>query len=96
MENQLPLIVKFKMKAEHLEYVKSELFKILEPTRKEDGCVLYELHQDLDDPNILMFYEIWETKAAWQAHDLTSHIITFKQNIEGFVEHISVNKLKVI
>ena len=73
MERQLPIIVKFEVKQEKIEFVKSELIKILEPTRVEEGCLQYDLHQDADDESIFMFYEIWETKAHWKAID-TMHI----------------------
>lgn len=96
MDKQLPLIVKFEVKDEKLAFVKNELMKILEPTRKENGCLLYELHQDLDDPNILMFYEIWETREAWKAHDNKQHILDFKKAIEGFVDNITVHKLTIL
>lgn len=96
MDNQLPLIVKFEIKNEKLAYVKTELMKILEPTRKEKGCLLYELHQDLDNPNILMFYEIWETREAWKAHDNKQHILDFKKAIKGSVDNITVHKLTIL
>lgn len=96
MEKQLPIIVKFEVKEDKIEYVKSELIKILEPTRKEDGCVLYDLHQDIDDPSIFMFYEIWETPSHWKVHDSKKHIIDFKNNIDGCIKKISFNKLALI
>ena len=94
MNKQLPMIVKFTVKKEELDFVKAELIKILEPTRKEDGCLRYDLHQDLDNPNILMFYEIWETTEAWKAHDGKQHITNFLKAIDGKVEKIEFNKLK--
>lgn len=96
MSKQLPLIVKFEVKKENLKFVKSELLKILEPTRKEEGCILYELHQDLNNPNILMFYEIWKDEDSWREHDLKKHIVDFKKAIEGKVENITFNKLTVL
>ena len=96
MEKQLPIIVKFKVKENRIEFVKSELLKILTPTRMEEGCVQYDLHQDIDNPNIFMFYEIWETEALWKIHDSKLHIIEFKRAIEGAIEKISFNKLILI
>ncbi|MFA5471825.1 MAG: putative quinol monooxygenase [Acholeplasmataceae bacterium] len=93
---QLPMIVKFEVKKDKIDFVKQELLKILEPTRKEQGCLKYDLHQDLEDPSIFMFYEVWETKEAWMAHDTKKHILDFKKNIEGAVNQISVNKLTLI
>ncbi|MCF7924406.1 MAG: antibiotic biosynthesis monooxygenase [Candidatus Izimaplasma sp.] len=96
MSKRLPLIVKFKVKQDKLEFVKSELLKILEPTRNEDGCILYELHQDIDNPCILMFYEIWRNEYSWRKHDNKQHIINFKKAIEGSVESITFNKLTIL
>ena len=93
MGKQLPIIVKFKVKPDKIELVTSELLKILEPTRKEDGCILYDLHRDLEDPTVLMFYEIWETVSAWKAHDEMEHIVKLKEAIEGTTVSIEFNKL---
>jgi len=96
MNQKLPMVVKFKVKKEHIETVKHALFNILEPTRNEDGCLLYELHQDLNDPSIFMFYEVWQTVDHWKAHDKQPHIETFRKAIDGLVESIEVNQLKII
>lgn len=96
MSNQYPMIVKFEVKADKIEFVKSELLKLLEPTRKEIGCVQYDLHQDIEDPSVFMFYEIWETKEAWKAHDSKQHVLDLIKAIEGSVDKITHNKLKLL
>ena len=96
MNKQLPIIVKFKVKPDKIELVTSELLKILEPTRKEDGCILYDLHRDLEDPTVLMFYEIWETVDHWRVHDKQEHIAKFRKAIDGAVESITFNKLELL
>lgn len=96
MSTKIALVVKFDIKPDYLNQAKTELLKILEPTRKEEGCLLYELHQDLDNPNVLMFYEIWETKEAWKKHDLMPHINQFRKATKDCFESISVNKLRII
>lgn len=96
MSKQLPIIVKFEIEQEHLELVKSELLKILEPTRKEEGCMLYELHEDIENPNILMFYEVWETKEHWMVHDKQEHIEVFRKAVAGKIKKTTFNKLRVL
>lgn len=59
---------------EFLETVKP----LIEATRKEEGCMQYELHRDLGNENILTFLEIWESKERLDAHMETSH---FKEAI---------------
>ena len=96
MQKQFPMIVKFEVKKDKIEFVKSELLKLIEPTRAEEGCVQYDLHQDIDDPSIFMFYEIWATKALWLEHDSKKHVVDFKKALEGSVNKITHNKLTLI
>lgn len=94
--NQLPMIVKFEVKKGYEELVKKELLKMVEITLKEDGCVAYDLHQDIEYPNIFMFYEVWATYDAWKKHDQMPHIKDFNKATQGYIEKISVNKLVLI
>jgi quinol monooxygenase YgiN len=94
--NQLPIIVKFEVKKDKIDFMKKELLKIVELTRKEEGCIQYDLHQDKEDQSVFMFYEIWETVEAWQKHDLQQHIINFKTITKDAIEKISFNKLSLI
>lgn len=96
MNQKLPMVVKFIVKEEKINLVKKALIDILEPTRNEEGCLLYELHQDLNDPSIFMFYEVWQTVDHWKAHDKQPHIETFRKIIDGALEKIEVNQLKII
>jgi quinol monooxygenase YgiN len=55
-----------------------ELGKVLKgflvPTRKEAGCLQYDLHIDNRDPAAFAFYERWVDDAALDAHLKTPHI----------------------
>ena len=50
-----------------------ELFALVEPTRKEAGCLAYELHMDPENPGKLMFYEKFADQAALDFHVSTSY-----------------------
>jgi quinol monooxygenase YgiN len=47
---------------------------VLAPTRKEPGCVSYDVHQSADDPAKFLFYENWQSKEALEAHMRAPHI----------------------
>jgi len=47
--------------------------ELVELTRKEDGCISYELYQDINDSTILTFVEEWESKEALDKHMKTEH-----------------------
>jgi quinol monooxygenase YgiN len=51
-----------------------EIFReMIELTRKEKGCVAYNLHEALDNPDVLAMIEIWESKEALDAHMNSEH-----------------------
>jgi quinol monooxygenase YgiN len=56
------------------EAVKEALLSLVEPTRKEPGCLLYNLHQSKSDPTMFMFYEEWASQEALDAHGKTPHM----------------------
>ncbi len=83
------LSVVIKIKPEHQDFVRAEYLKVLAPTRKEKGCLFYELHEVVEDPCTLMFYEAWETVEDWQNHNGNDHIVNLKAVTDGmFVEKI--------
>jgi quinol monooxygenase YgiN len=50
----------------------------LEATRKEKGCIYYNLSQDVQQPLTLTFTECWETREALTAHFTAPHFITWR------------------
>lgn len=58
---------------EKVDEVKGLSVELIAETRKEDGCVFYDLFQDFMDPTILTFIKQWESKAHLDAHMKTAH-----------------------
>lgn len=50
-----------------------------EATLKEGGCLAYELHQSLGDPDKLIFVEKWETREALTAHSRQPHLAAWRE-----------------
>ena len=48
--------------------LKSALTSLVEPTRKEAGCINYDLHVSLKCAGRFMFHETWASKAHFEAH----------------------------
>jgi quinol monooxygenase YgiN len=52
-----------------------EAFRALvEPTHREEGCILYALHQGTDDPRRLAFVERWASRELLDAHLKSAHV----------------------
>ena len=47
---------------------------LIEPTRREAGCITYRLLEGLDRPDQFTFVEEWESAAALEAHAASAHL----------------------
>lgn len=78
------------------ELLRSELDKLVAPTRAEEGCVQYDLHEDNDRPGFFVFYEIWENRELWQAHMNQPHLAAYRAATEGAVADFQLNEMSRI
>lgn len=85
-EDAIILVAELKVKAGEEEAVKKSLLAMVGATRKEPGCLCYNLHQSKKDPTEFMFYEQWASQAALDAHGKSPHMAAMRQAIEGKVE----------
>ena len=74
--NVLGVVARIVAKPESVNVVREGLTSLLEPTRMEVGCILYELMQNEVDPTDFTFYEEWTSAAALDAHAQSEHIRT--------------------
>jgi quinol monooxygenase YgiN len=54
--------------------LREALLALIEPTRKEEGCVEYYLHEETGKPGHFVFYENWKSRAALDQHLATPHL----------------------
>jgi quinol monooxygenase YgiN len=57
--------------------LKRRLLSLIEPTRKEEGCVQYDLHQSTNEPGRFVFYENWRSREALERHLQSPHLLAF-------------------
>lgn len=55
--------------------LEAEIRALLAHTRKEEGCVQYDLHHSLDNPSLFLLHEVWATRAHHTAHTKTPHFL---------------------
>ena len=59
------------------ETVKQELLALVGPTRTEEGCNNYDLHQSVDHKGQFRFYENWTSKELLERHLESAHVKWF-------------------
>ncbi|MFC1516488.1 putative quinol monooxygenase [Thermodesulfobacteriota bacterium] len=96
MTKPLTIIARIEAKKNNVDLVKSELLKLIEPTRKEQGCLQYDLHQDNENPAIFIFYENWENRELWQIHMNNEHLKAYMDATDGAVENFTLNEMSQI
>ena len=55
--------------------LEAELRALIGPTRKEEGCLRYDLHRSAEGPGAYLLHEIWETREHHTAHTKTDHFL---------------------
>ena len=61
------------VKKECIEDFKKLVQELVVETKKEVGCIAYDLYQNLENETELTFIESWETKAHLDAHIVAPH-----------------------
>ena len=54
--------------------MKQALVALAEPTRRDDGCLGWELYEDAADPARFVTVEQWRDEAALAGHMQTAHV----------------------
>lgn len=78
MSQHVIVIARLKAKPGMEAKVKEVLLNMVEETHKEPGCINYDLHVSSDDPQVFLFHETWESKAALEKHNQTPHLLNLK------------------
>lgn len=60
------------------EQVRQFVLSFVEPTRKEEGCLQYDLHVMNDNPGHFIFYETWQSEEHLERHSASPHIQAFR------------------
>lgn len=55
--------------------LKNVCLGLIEPTRKESGCISYELYEDTTNPGRFTFIEEWESQEHLNVHLKTPHLV---------------------
>lgn len=70
----------------HEAVVRQALLDMLAPSRRESGCLCYNLHESKSTPGLFIFYEQWASQAAFDAHLETPHFQGLDAKLVGCTE----------
>jgi quinol monooxygenase YgiN len=74
-KDAVTLIVILRARQGQETLLEAELRALVNPTRKEEGCITYELHRSADAPGGFLLREVWTTREHHAAHAKTQHFL---------------------
>jgi len=74
-KDAVTLIVLLKCHAGQEPLLEAELRALVGPTRREGGCITYDLHRASSGPGAYLLHEVWASREHHRLHTLTPHFI---------------------
>lgn len=81
----IKVVTKNFVKEENLGEILEIYKELVDLTRKEKGCIRYELYQDEKNPTILTMIELWESKMDLEEHFKSEHFTRIVPQLKEFM-----------
>lgn len=88
------LTVIVKAKPEYQQEIKILLSGLPELSRKEDACIQYDVHQSIDDENLFILNEEWESLDGLSLHNEQSYSKEFFASFDKLQEQPIIYRSK--
>ena len=69
------LVVILRAKEGQEALLEAELRALTAPTRREDGCLTYDLHGSTEAPGTFLLHEVWASREHHRLHTKTPHFL---------------------
>lgn len=81
-DGEVRIVAEVTAKPDQVDALRAALVGMLAPSRAEPGCLLYELHEDIEQPGHFVFFERWANLDAIEAHTRMPHYVALGPVIE--------------
>jgi quinol monooxygenase YgiN len=90
------LLVTIKVKAGKQKELETTFAPCIAATKKEPGCLAYELNHDPDEPTSYLMFEKFKNVAALEAHLKAEHTTRLLKALEGLIDGEIKGKVYVV
>ena len=81
----IQLIARIEAHPNQGEQLASIIEGMIAPSRAEAGCLTYQAHRAIDNPNIFYFYEQWRDQDAFDQHVASPHYQAYRADSASLV-----------
>jgi quinol monooxygenase YgiN len=94
--NKLPkeaatLVVTLRAKEGQEGLLEAELRALVAPTRKEEGCLTYDLYRSTDGPGAFLLHEVWTSRDHHARHKQTPHFLRWNARKDSLLASRDAN-----
>lgn len=87
----ITIVAKCIIKKDKVEEFKKLAEELVKESKKEAGCISYDLFEDIKKPNVLTFIEEWKDMDAIEEHNNTAHFTSIVPKFDELREDSTVN-----
>ncbi len=95
-KDAVTLIVILRAREGQETLLEAELRALVGPSRREEGCLAYNLHQNIDTPGALLLQEVWASREAHTEHTYTPHFLRWNARKDALLASRDANFWKQI
>lgn len=96
MDETITCIASFIAKDDLVDKLRMVLNSLVGPTRREEGCLSYVVHQGIDDSRLFTVIEKFRNRSSFEFHGQQPYLTSFKETVGELVTHVSVNLYKSV
>jgi quinol monooxygenase YgiN len=79
MEEKIAVFGILRFPPESMDAVRPHLKTFVDATRSQDSCIAYDVAEDLFDPGLIRFSELWPDNDSLDAHLVAPHIAPWRK-----------------
>ncbi|VFJ13171.1 putative quinol monooxygenase [Candidatus Nitrosocosmicus franklandus] len=83
--NQVRVIVLINAKEGKKQELLDLFMPLINPPRKREGNISYTFNSSIEDPNELLFDEVWESKEAYDKHYNSQESVELRAKVQNLV-----------
>src|SRR5437016_4440530 len=95
-KDAVTLIVILRARQGQETLLEAELRALVNPSRREEGCLAYNLHRSIDTPGGLLLHEVWASRQAHTEHTHTPHFLRWNARKDALLASRDANFWKQI
>jgi quinol monooxygenase YgiN len=83
-DEKVVLVARLKVKEEGVETIKATALALVGPSRAEEGCINYDIHQSIEDETVFVWHETWANKTVLDEHFQKPYFTDFFAKVNEF------------